>query len=162
MKFSDEQRKFIILQFAKRLSAIATQHKFFETYAIWGKKKSKFTLTDFQREWQRFQDGPSELITNSGGRRKIRDNYYPSIATHYENNAKPSIRASSRALEIPSTNLWRILRQDLQFVPFKVNKLHKLSERNYEMRETFCLWFLSQDRNFHSIFFFGVTKNGGF
>ena len=39
---------------------------------------------------------------------------------------------------------------DLKFVPIRVNKLHKISERNYEIRETFCLWFLSQDRNFHS------------
>ena len=58
MKFSDEQRKFIILQFEKRLSAFAVERKLLETYAIWVKQGSKFILTDFQREWQQFQDKP--------------------------------------------------------------------------------------------------------
>ena len=58
MKFSDEQRKFIILQFAKGLTEVAVKRNFLKTFAIWGKQRSKFTLTDFQREWQRFQDGP--------------------------------------------------------------------------------------------------------
>ena len=57
MKFSDEQRKFIILQFAKGLTAIAVKQEFLETYAIWGRQRSKFTFTDFQREWQRFKTG---------------------------------------------------------------------------------------------------------
>ena len=58
MKFSDGQRKFIILQFAKGLTAIAVKQKILEIYAIWGRQRSQFTLTDFQREWQRIQDGP--------------------------------------------------------------------------------------------------------
>ena len=49
MKFSDEQLKFIILQFSKGLSAIAVKRKFLQTYVIWGRQRSKFTLTNFQR-----------------------------------------------------------------------------------------------------------------
>ena len=97
MKVSEEQRKLIILQFAKGLSAIAVERKFLENYAICVRQRSKFISTDFQREWQRFLG----QVTNRGGRLKIRNNNYPRVATLYENNPKSSIRASSRALDIP-------------------------------------------------------------
>ena len=104
MNFSDKQRKFIILQFAKGMSAIAVKRKFLETYAIWGKQRGKFTLTDFQHKWQRFQDWPLGQVTNRGGWPEIRNNNYSRVATHYENNLISSMRASSRALDIPSTS----------------------------------------------------------
>ena len=49
VKFSDEQLKFIIHQFSKGLTAIAVKRNFLQTYVIWGRQRSKFTLTNFQR-----------------------------------------------------------------------------------------------------------------
>ena len=48
MKFSDEQLNFITLHFVVGLSAIAVRQNYLETYAIWVRQRSKFTLTDFQ------------------------------------------------------------------------------------------------------------------
>ena len=149
---------------AKGLSAIAVKRKTLETYAIWGRQRSIFTLTDFQCEWRRLQERSQGQDTNRGARSKIRKDNYPRMATHYENNLKSSIRASSRALDIPSTSLWRILRRDLKFVPFKVNKLIKDCIKKKEItkceKHFACDFYLRIETFTRG--FSGVTKNGGF
>ena len=63
-------------------------------------------------------------------------------------NPKSHIRAAADDLELSITTVWRILRLQLKWKPYKTLRVNKLTAKNMEDRVEFCHWFLAQDDDF--------------
>ena len=70
------------------------------------------------------------------------------VEEYFEQNPKNHIRDAAFDLDIGVTSIWRILRLQLKWKPYRPIRVNKLTEQNMADRRDFSEWFLSQDEDF--------------
>lgn len=65
-------------------------------------------------------------------------------ATSQSPHGVVSVPTVSRAIDLPYTTVWRVMRRILGYFPYKIHSLHQLSDGDPDVRETFALQFLAR------------------
>ena len=64
------------------------------------------------------------------------------VKANFRRNPTHSISKAAANLGYSETTTWKIAKE-LKIKPFRIIKTQKLSPVNYQMRYTFCLWFIN-------------------
>ena len=70
------------------------------------------------------------------------------VEKYFTDNSKGHLRDASEELDISMTTIWRILRLELKWKPYKPLRVNMLTEKNKEDRVNFCKWYLDQEEDF--------------
>ena len=160
MKFTKEQEIFIIGNFCGGdVAAADVRRNYLLKYEISGRAKYQYLARDFARVLERFKKNgissshrlipsASEAYTTNVSR----------VREYFSTKKGKSLQNASQELDIPKSSIWKILRKQLRWRPYKIQQVQKVNPANFELRDTFCLWFLSQGRHFHKKVLFGDEK----
>ena len=70
------------------------------------------------------------------------------VEEFFTNNPKSHISDAVTELQLSHTSIWRCLRLQLKWKPYKPLRVNMLSEQNKRDRVEFCQWFLAQGEDF--------------
>lgn len=65
-------------------------------------------------------------------------------ATSQDPHGVVSVPAISRAVDMPYSTVWQVMRRIVGYYPYKIHSLHQLCDRDAEVRQTFALQFLAR------------------
>ena len=80
------------------------------------------------------------------------------VAAYFEEDMTRSIREAMHDLGLKFSTIWRILRMDLHWKPYKFKRVQKLSPANQEARVVFCTWVLAKEIGFERKIIFSDEK----
>ena len=144
MKFSEDQRIWIIEQYAANRSPTVVMREFMRKYGVTGRKTKSYSAKDFQRVFIHFQQNGTVKRAPGSGRKQI-----PSakllVQSEIQDNPVSSVRQVSRKVGVSKTTVHRKLKFDLKLKPYKFNRCQQLTENHREQRLEFCRWI--EERN---------------
>ena len=84
------------------------------------------------------------------------------VRIFFEKDGRQSVKEAMQELGLSFGTIWRILRFDLHWKPYKVHMTNRLTPDNCTKRETFCQWILSKPDGFlHKVGFSNPNKTKG-
>lgn len=145
-KLSMEQRVEIILLFGRYENYSETAREFNRRHS----NVSEITPMTVSRCVKRFKETGSVLDKYRTGRPKSTTDEQTASRVLQKVRQYPrfSVRQVSQDMEISTTAVWRILREN-QFNPFSIQQVQCLKPVDHNLREDFCTWFLEQNDIVH-------------
>lgn len=152
--FTEEQRKWIVLEYGKNPHQISLKRKFCKKYEIKGRNKKPYYPHLFMRIVNEFK--------NKGIAKSKRSGCPPSrkspeaqqlIQREVDENPMKSIRQIAKKLDFGKTTTNEILRDQLKLKPYKLHRCQELSEDHKNQRSVFCNWILDNNIDPHKIIF---------
>ena len=150
--FSKQEVKFIILEFGQNPSPTAVKRKFCQRFAITGRNRLKYRLTHFTRVYTNFLKSPKKKRG-----RILAPEHANQVRIHFEEN-QGSIRKASRKLKFSYSKVHNILRKTLKWRPYRVQRVHPISEQSMMKRKEFCSWVMQQSPEFFQKVIFSDEK----
>lgn len=149
--FTNEESTWTILEYGALRNVTAVRRKFRGHF-----KKQKDSVpshTAFKRLIDRFHEsGDTTPAKSSGGRPQCPeeqvDKVRQFVKPYQDRSESISIPAISKALDIPPTTVWRIMRKRLGWKPYKPHITVPLTAAHRAGRVKFCEWLLQQPVGF--------------
>lgn len=145
VQLTTEQRAFVVLKYQETKSYVAVQNAFGIRFP--GRRPPcKRTIQKNVEKYQNHGTSLNRNKNNSGRRRTTRTPHNINmVQNHLQNHPTMSMRRNNLAISRPSLN--RIIRQELQWHPYKIHKRHQLKRQDFPRRMAFCRWFLNANHN---------------
>lgn len=123
LKFSNEQKSFIIDQFLKGKSATAVKRAF-RLHFGQSKALAKKDKSSFQLVFDNFKKGGDVslgLIPKVERKSKVNQVTLEAVKTHFETNNKSSVREAGREIGVSKSTVQHYAKNLLNMKPYKVN-----------------------------------------
>ena len=158
--FSEEQQKRIIFLWGKHENLTIVCHKFAVEFGIERHPRLLPKDVAFKRVIDRFNKTCSTKIKSPPGKEKtvrvqpIQDQ----VKTLMRNDMTLSIRQIAQELGISKDSVWKIIRKDLNWYPYKPKNVVPLTERHKGLRVEFSKWLRSKPEDFPNSVIFTDEK----
>lgn len=138
--FTEDQRKWIVTEFAATRSPTAVRRKFIIKYGIVGRKKVRYAPNLFTEIFNHFQEHGSVKRVKGAGRPSKLPTAKVLIEEELRNQPQTSVRKVARKLDLSFTTTYRTMKNELHVKPFKYHRCQELTEHHKKQRLEFCRW----------------------
>ena len=146
--FSEVEKKWIILQFAKAPSPSTVRREFLLHFKIKGRAAKSYTLIKFTRVRDHFNEtGSIHKKKQIKTKPKRTEAVIQEAKTFFEEIPSCSLRKASQQISPTKTTLWRIVRHDLRLRFYHYTSVQPLTDAHKAQRRQFCQWILQQPSN---------------
>ena len=140
VKFSEEQKRYIVKALGRNISPAAVRREFLQQYHITGRVASKYPTYIFIRVNSSFEQNKSVLCKKRG--LNVRPSQRPlekieEVRATVSENSLKSLRKSKPLLDISQTILYRILEDDLRYRFYNVKSVQPLTDALKKPRTEF-------------------------
>lgn len=143
--FSDDQKKWIILQFGKTPSPTAVRRNFLHHFKIRGRATIKYNVSSFARVLKCFDEtGSIRRIKGKAVKPKRTEEVCQEVENFYEENPNCSLRKAVQQISPTKSTLWRIVRHELRYRFYRYTSVQPLTDAHKAQRRQFCEWILEQ------------------
>ena len=140
--FSVDQCTFIIFKYGEVQNTSQVRRAFGTKFLPNNPRKVPKNV-QFQRVIDRFQKTASPMSKDSKGNKATSEEDIQAVREFFERNPKAHIRGAMAVLGFSYGTIWRILRKNLKFHPYRPHTSQLLSPANKEKRLEACNFFLT-------------------
>ena len=144
--FSTDEKKWIVLEFARTSSPAAVRRKFLLHFKIKGWHALKYKPYMFTRVRDHFADSGS--VHSRKGQKKTKTKRTETAIEEVKNflheNPSSSLKNASERISPSKTTMWRIVRFDLKMRFYRFTSVQTLTDEHKAQRRRFCEWLLEQ------------------
>lgn len=113
--FSEDEKKWIVREFARTTSPAAVRRSFLAHFKIKGRATVKYKLFMFTRVRNHFEDfGSVHRIKPVAMKTKRTEVAVDEVKTFLQEDPTCSLRKAAQRISTSKTTMWRIVRQDLK------------------------------------------------
>ena len=144
MQLTKEQRVFVVNTFNETKNVNTVMERFIRTY------ERTLTAKTVRRTILKFQEHGTILNRNKGNSGRLITKRTAENIELVRHEIKENEQFSSRrnGTGISRTTLQRIIKNDLNYFPYKSRICHELLEGDFQRRVRFCRWFLQKHERF--------------
>ncbi len=137
--FSEDQKKFIVLEYGSKGSPAAVRRKFLLKYGITARKATHYQMHHFTRVLEAFKrNGIANTLRT--GRPKLHPTAQALIQQEMDQHPQTSIRREARKLDFSYYTTQKTMKHDLKLKPYKLHRCQELTENHKFQRLNFCHW----------------------
>ena len=153
--FTEEQKKWIVLEYGASKSSTTVRRSFFKKYGIVGRKKERYRLQNFSRTIENFSN------TGSVSKKK-RERQNSKLAAakdlvqselDMESSNQVSVRKVARKLDLSFSTTYRAMKLECELKPYKFNRSQVLTDDHKRQRVIFCEWLLNSNIDAQNVIF---------
>lgn len=134
MAFSQQDKAFCVLQFAKTESWTCVQRAFRRKF-----EKEAPERKSIVRWHAKFVKDGCLCPSKRTGRPSTSKDAVEQVRTAFQRSPRKSVRRASRELQLAPATVWRVLRKRLQMVPYKLKLVQQLKDTDKPLRRDFCI-----------------------
>ena len=153
--FSDEQKRWIILEYGASRSSTVVRRTFFNKYGINGRKNEKYRLRYFGRVIENFSDNGS--VTKKKYRRESSKLNEAKVLLQSELNMESSnqvsVRKLARKLDLTSSITYKAMKTESKLKPYKFHRSQVLTDEHKRQRVKFSEWILNSNIDVQKVIF---------
>lgn len=143
--FSEDEKKWIVKEFARTTSTAAVRRAFFVYFKIKGRPTLKYKPFMFTRVRDHFENfgsvhrrKPQAMMT------KRTEAAVDEVKNFLQENPTCSLRKAAQRISPSKTTMWRIVRHDLKKRFYHYTSVQPLTDAHKAQRRIFCQWILEQ------------------
>ena len=140
MKFTEDQRIWIVEAYAASKSPASVRRAFLLKYGIRGRKKNDYRRADFTHIFSHFRETGAVQRKQGSGKKAQNPEAKALIKFEFERRPEDSLRNVARKLDFSKTYVHKIAKNELKLKPYKFHKSQELTENHKKQRNEFCEW----------------------
>ena len=143
--FSENEKKWIVLEFARTASAATVRRAFIAHFKIKGRATVGYKLLMFTRIRDHFEKfGSVHNMKRKEIKTKRTDATVDEVKNFLQENPTCSLRKAVQTISPTKTTMWRIVRHDLKKRFYHYTSVQPLTDAHKVQRRKFCQWILEQ------------------